>query len=150
MTTIAYDGRYLVAEGRETMSSTIVRDDTDKFYKIGSDVFVLCGRTSDCVKFSNEFKEGLQVNYTDAGGFYFDGTEVSLVFVCTDTNKIMKSRLTTKYWADGSGRDWAIAALDFGRSAVEAVKYATTRDSHSGGLIRCFDTRTGKFIKVKQ
>lgn len=150
MTTLAYDGRYIAAEGRETMGGVICRDDTDKFYQVGANLFALCGETPNCIKFAKDFKDGLEVSYSDCGGFLFVNGNIYLVFVDRDEKKICMNQLTTKYWADGSGRDWAIAALDHGKTAVEAVKYAITRDSCSGGLIRCFDTQTCKFIKVKQ
>lgn len=36
----------------------------------------------------------------------------------------------------GSGRDFAIAAMDFGRSVADAVSYAMTRDPGSGGAVQ--------------
>jgi ATP-dependent protease HslVU (ClpYQ) peptidase subunit len=38
-------------------------------------------------------------------------------------------------WAIGSGQHFAIAAMDLGKSAEEAVAYAMTRDVYSGGEI---------------
>lgn len=38
----------------------------------------------------------------------------------------------------GSGGDFALAAMDFGCSAKEAVKYASTRNMHTGGKITVF------------
>lgn len=40
--------------------------------------------------------------------------------------------------AIGSGGNWAMAALDFGRKAKDAVKYAMTRDAGTGGNIRIY------------
>ena len=41
----------------------------------------------------------------------------------------------------GSGGDFALAAMDFGCSARQAVKYAMTRDTCTGGRV--------KVLKVK-
>jgi len=41
--------------------------------------------------------------------------------------------------AKGSGSELALAAMDFGKSAKEAVEYAITRDIYSGGKVRVFD-----------
>jgi len=38
----------------------------------------------------------------------------------------------------GSGADFAVAAMDFGKTPVQAVKYAITRDSMTGGKVRYF------------
>lgn len=150
MTTIAYDGRYIAADGRQCIESTIFDDDTNKFYYSGANLFVLCGRTSDCINFAKEFKEGEKCEYKNAGGFLFVDGIVYIVFPDEDNEKYTKNILTAKYWADGSGRDWAVAAMDHGKSALEAVKYATTRDSCSGGKIRLFDTETCKFVEIDQ
>lgn len=40
--------------------------------------------------------------------------------------------LDEKHWAIGSGADFALAAMDFGKTAVEAVEYASRRDSGTG------------------
>jgi hypothetical protein len=42
-------------------------------------------------------------------------------------------------FAIGCGRDWAIAAMDFGKSPREAVAYACTRDVNCGGEIVEYD-----------
>lgn len=38
--------------------------------------------------------------------------------------------------AYGTGWKWALAAIDHGRNAVEAVKYAATRDHDTGGDVQ--------------
>ncbi|HNB02472.1 MAG TPA: hypothetical protein PLK61_11760, partial [Nitrosomonas sp.] len=146
------DGRYIAADGRESMSSTIVRDDADKFYWRGHELFALCGKTPHCKQFATEFsvdkKPSDETN--ECGGFLFDGNEVFMCFIDEDLKTYSKCKISIYRWADGSGRNWAIAALDHGKSAIEAVKYAMIRDKHSGGTIRCFDTKTKQFVKVKQ
>jgi hypothetical protein len=52
--------------------------------------------------------------------------------------------------AIGSGHKHAITALDLGCSAVEAIRMTIKRDACTGGIIRCFDTKTCKFVTVKQ
>lgn len=46
----------------------------------------------------------------------------------------------------GSGGDFALAALDLGRTAKEAVEYAITRDKNSGGKVHVYDIEKDKFI----
>jgi hypothetical protein len=46
---------------------------------------------------------------------------------------------TTHDAAYGSGQDFAIAALDFGKTPKEAVEYAMTRDCNTGGSVQVVD-----------
>lgn len=46
----------------------------------------------------------------------------------------------------GSGEEFALAAMDFGNSAEEAVKYAMTRDTCTGGKVHVYDIEKCKFI----
>jgi len=43
----------------------------------------------------------------------------------------------------GSGSDFALSAMDFGKSAKEAVEYAMTRDIYTGGNVQVIDVKTG-------
>lgn len=42
-------------------------------------------------------------------------------------------------FAIGSGRDWALAAMKFGRSPEEAVRFAAENDIYTGGQIVAYD-----------
>lgn len=44
-------------------------------------------------------------------------------------------------YALGSGENWAMAAMDLGYSAKEAVRYAITRDRGTGGKIHTIHTK---------
>lgn len=46
----------------------------------------------------------------------------------------------------GSGSSFALSALDFGKTAKEAVIHASYRDIYTGGSIRVYDVTLGKFI----
>ena len=152
MTTLAYDGRYIACDGRNTINGVVASDSVNKIYEVGDSIFALCGVTEHCIQFSEYFVAGMECSNPemDSGGFLFKDGEIYLVFVNEDTKRYRKDRIRMPYWADGSGRDWAIAAMDHGKNAIDAVKYAMTRDTGSGGIITCYDTKTGKFIKVKQ
>jgi ATP-dependent protease HslVU (ClpYQ) peptidase subunit len=47
----------------------------------------------------------------------------------------------------GSGFKFAISAMDHGKSAKDAVKYAATRDIYTGGKIHVYDIASARFIK---
>ena len=42
-------------------------------------------------------------------------------------------------WGVGSGGTFAYCALDFGKTAKEAVEYAATKDTNTGGKVRVFN-----------
>jgi len=48
--------------------------------------------------------------------------------------------------AIGSGWEFALSAMDFGKSSHEAVEYAMTRDSCSGGKVHTYDIKLKQFI----
>lgn len=52
------------------------------------------------------------------------------------------SRLN-KPWALGTGGEYALAAMDLGKTAVEAVKYASTRDLYTNSRVQKFTVKGG-------
>ena len=52
--------------------------------------------------------------------------------------------------AIGSGMVWAMAAMDFGMSAREAVTYAATRDNQTGGTVDVYLPRREPATKKKK
>ena len=51
--------------------------------------------------------------------------------------------------ADGSGRKFALSAMDFGCGAVDAIKYAAKKDIFTGGEIQVVDITTGLITKAE-
>jgi len=49
-----------------------------------------------------------------------------------------KSILMDKQWAFGSGGEFALAAMDLGQTAQQAVKFASKRDLFTGGKIQSY------------
>jgi hypothetical protein len=46
----------------------------------------------------------------------------------------------------GSGRQFALSALDFGKNSREAIDFAATRDIYTGGKCHVFDMGKASFI----
>lgn len=147
MTTIAFDGKTIATDGRSTVCDTVSYDNINKFYHNGSLTFALCGNIIDIRRFAKEFDPGKKTDIQNGiGGFLVRDGKVFVVYV--------RERLFCEWeaihsWADGSGRDWAVAAMDHGKDAVGAVRYACTRDSGSGGVIRAMDIKTMHIRVVK-
>ena len=136
MTTIAWHKptNTFAYDGRTTSGSMIVSDKSEKAFTRGSITFVMCGSLHD---------EELLINSYLSGGGNADLDCNALVH---DDGKVYKIGQTKEdgLWVNilndsfalGSGSDWAIAAMDFGNNAKEAVKYAMTRDTGTGGRIK--------------
>ncbi len=96
----------------------------------------MCGSLSDIDTFINEYPN--IKTEVDCGGFVIEGG--CAYGVSEKDCKLVKYKLTYND-ADGSGYAFALAAMDFGKSAKDAVKYAATRDTYTGGRVRVFDVR---------
>lgn len=61
--------------------------------------------------------------------------------VDTDSDGFCSINELTDSFALGSGSHFALASMDHGKSAKEAVNYAKTRDIYTGGRVRVFDVK---------
>ena len=144
MTTIVYDhkNRQIACDGRKTRANLIVSDQCKKWTKLedGGYLFI-CGAPKDTEKFIEAMSSGKAEKDLDLGGILVkpDGK----VYLCSlsDNLEYWESE-TTDNEAIGSGDDFGLAALDFKCSAKEAVEYAMTRDSGTGGKVSVFDCET--------
>jgi len=128
MTTIVWDGKTLAADSQ--VSSECARvGKTPKLRQLAENLFVAAaGYQSDTLMFE----------VWAAGGFKQDakpcieGDEFQAIVIAPDGVFEFESALMPcpllYPTAIGSGWMWAIAALDFGATAEDAVKYAATRD----------------------
>lgn len=140
MTTIAYKDGEVAYDSRICAGETILDDDFDKLVVSGDKLFFLAGFVGDFDDFIKHYNEGscsdreLEVSaiVVDQGAVYSASTEIK-----GDKHHIwrFKIRLGSSY-AIGSGRDFALAFMDSGMTAAEAVSATTKRDSSTGGMIR--------------
>lgn len=141
MTTIAYNhkDKEIAVDSRCTSGTLIVDDKCSKVFKQGGVTFIGGGELADLESLIAGYPHGFEEPVTlNAQAFVvFDG-EVYMVRV--DKGEYKHDSINHNSTL-GSGGDFALAAMDFGKSAKEAVKYAATRDCATGGRI--------KTIKVK-
>jgi hypothetical protein len=139
MTTVVYDykNNVIALDSRAVNNGFIITDSVEKFFLFNGEHFFYSGLTCDIeyfktlvdVKGKPEFNCELSCFRIKNGYVYFCGIDVD-----------------DGYWEEleecnhshGSGGKLALSALDFGKSAIEAVEYAKTRDIHTGGLVRVF------------
>jgi ATP-dependent protease HslVU (ClpYQ) peptidase subunit len=133
MTTIATDGRSMAADGRVCAGATIFGSNAKKIIRLAD------GRICGCA--GNSRYQAPFVAWLANGGdlpemddefealvLMPDGTVVSY----DHKGRSLPEELPT---ASGSGREFALAAMDLGASPEEAVKAACARDTMSGGEI---------------
>ena len=138
MTTIAYDhsDKQIAVDSRTSSGGLINTDKANKMIKRGNHRYFMCGSTCDFERFVNEAEAGEGSIDLESWGFMIkDGK----VFKVTQEGKRYLFSPLTYNDALGSGSKFAIAAMDFGQSAKQAVQYAVKKDANTGGRIRVFN-----------
>ena len=146
MTTIVYDhkNKQIACDSRTTMGTLIVLDDAIKYKTINGAVWFICGKTGEADIFIDNFKpldevpENLDVHALRV--------EDKKVYLCTIGGGVFRECEMPCETSIGSGEDYALAALDFGRTAKEAIEYAMTRDNSTGGKVHVYDINKNEFI----
>jgi len=136
MTTVAYNhkDKELAFDSRICADNHIISDDFDKSVKVGGDTFIFAGATCHYKLFAENFDDGkaCEFDYKCHGLMVRDGKCYS---VALEDGVFIMDELTYNDTI-GSGSCYAMSALDFGKSAKEAIDYASTRCSATGGTVR--------------
>ena len=145
MTTIVYDHnrREIDIDSRITCGSRIDRESYDKTIQRSGAMWFLCGASAETELFVDSFTAGETGKEYDVSAIVADGGKV---YHCTySAGRPLKSLLT---YSDsiGSGSDYAIAAIDMGANAEDALKAAIRRDVYTGGNVRVFIVDKMEFV----
>lgn len=137
MTTIAYhhESKTVAVDSRKTSLGGVINSDkTIKVFANDLGTWIICGAFSDIESFIVLTKNQVfdKEVHLDVSGLRFNSDGLFYVFM---SDGIFNEEAIDHDFALGSGREFALAALDFGNSAVEAVEYAMTRDIYTGGNI---------------
>jgi len=150
MTTIVYDHKrgQIACDSRLTTGSVIATDTANKTIESSKGVMFLAGSIGDFDTLVR-LVENNEHGSSDPQDGELEGDAILVmngcaynVFMSDDIVNYQKCSFTTGI---GSGRDWAIAAIDHGKTAKQAVEYAATRDIYTGGKVRVYDIKKGKF-----
>ena len=151
MTTIVYDHKLgqIAVDSRSTASGMIVSDNEIKWHVDENGVtWFLSGCVSDYSLLFDSFKNGDRAfdlpEIPDASAIIVRDKKVFLRGV-TDKGEAWTQPLSSSRCI-GSGAQFALAAMDFGCTAADAVKYAATRDCYTGGKVHVFDIADGEFV----
>ena len=145
MTTIIYDhkNKQVAIDSRVTGKGLILSDKEIKYKENDKGLWFFSGAVAD----NSQLMELVHNDKPDiepgCQAFLVKDGACHLVLFNGDYCAISKNNYNHSL---GSGGDFALAALDFGKNAKEAVKYAMTKDCYSGGKINVYDIKKAKFI----
>jgi len=149
MTTIAYhhESRRIAVDGRVTAGDLIASSAFEKWRIVGEEVWFLSGAVADFDRF-------IAYHQKEMSGFPEYSISCSALVAsggaCYEAGVTKEGepwRSIAPYSiAMGSGRDFAIGAMDHGKDAYGAVSYASNRDTGTGGKITVFDLATMSFV----
>lgn len=136
MTTIAYKDGVIAYDGRQTRNDRIVSDTAQKCQVVDGVSFFLSGAVCDEKALIAAYFGTTSPVPVECSGYAVDGGKL-MIIGHDDTTGIWKQDLDpANPDAMGSGAQYALAAMDMGASAEDAVRAAMKRDIYTGGTIR--------------
>lgn len=140
MTTIAWDGKTLAVDSKETANGTIISTSRKKLYLDQGQykAVAISGDLVDCLNI---------IDWIASGGLgdkpaIPEGSSIIAIDECGRAYRYISPcliRLEIKApYGDGSGYELVLGAMDAGATAVEAVKIACKRDVYTGGRVRSY------------
>lgn len=145
MTTIAYKDGVIAYDSRVTGSNGVIVDDNFDKVHVGSDLtFFYCGSPADLEDFVKSFIDWKVCRDTeiDMEAMVYDWKASTLYRSSIDPE--IRAPFKLKYrrdnhYAMGTGSRFALAFMDTGMSAYDAVRATANRDSYTGGIIKTFE-----------
>ncbi len=141
MTTIVYhhESSTIATDGIISKGGVILTKEAEKMTERDGVSFFFCGSVCDEGLFiEGYFGAELKV-IPECRAIVVDNSNAYYCYVNNEGH--MEKNLLSFNDAIGSGQNFALAALDFGKNAAQAVEYAATRDVYTGGKIRLYDVR---------
>lgn len=136
MTTIAYKDGVIAYDSRQTRNNRIVSDDSLKCQVVDGVSFFLSGAVCDEKALIAAYFGTPSPVPVECSGYAVDGGKLLMVGHDENTG-IWKQELDlANPDAIGSGAQYAMASMDMGASAEDAVRAAMKRDIYTGGLVR--------------
>ncbi len=147
MTTIAYHHKdeEISIDSRCCSGTKILSDESDKSVIINGVIYFYTASADDGVELAKLIDTGeIAQDELNATVMFIKNKKV---FMGTYSNGFLDTWELKYSDAIGSGCDFALAAIDFGCSARDAVKYAMTRDNATGGRVRTFDINGDEIVR---
>ncbi|MBQ4836243.1 MULTISPECIES: proteasome subunit alpha [Pseudoalteromonas] len=148
MTTIAYhhSTQIICVDSLTTTSHSIVTDQAQKCQRVYNGFVFASGNCTEIYHLLSNWQKNCfeAISCT----FFFINKQDQVFYGEIRHGKRFLEPLQVN-WAIGSGANWAIAAMDFGKSALEAVQYACKRDKSTGGKVHTFSlSNTAKWLSL--
>lgn len=138
MTTIAYKDGVIAYDSRQTRNGTIVSDDVPKCQVVDGVSFFLSGAVCDEKALIAAYFGTPSAVAVECSGYAVDSGRLLMVGH-DDRTGIWRQELDQENPdAIGSGSAFALAAMDMGASAEDAVRAAMKRDIYTGGKVVTF------------
>lgn len=140
MTTIAYKDGIVAYDSRLTRGDYILTDKSDKKHETDKNVFFMSGSIDEYPMFVEMFEGGkIKPKWElDVSAFVWSKGLKNLFYAGTFERNgdisVFSSEIM-ELQAIGSGSQFAVSAMDHGKTAKEAVEYAMTRDPGTGGVV---------------
>lgn len=136
MTTIAYKDGVIAYETRQVRGSQVVSDDCQKMTVADGVSFFLAGAVCDEKALIAAYFGTPSPVPVECSGYVVDGGRLQMVGHDDKTGIWRQDLDPANPDAIGSGSAYALAAMDMGASAEEAVRAAMKRDIYTGGKVR--------------
>lgn len=139
MTTIAYKDGWLVSDSRETSGERVDTDRCKKIYRLpDGSLYAGSGESAIIMHLYQELLKAARVKKKVLPNIQLKGINAIVVANKKNVNYYEKGIWTSLDYpfAIGTGSHYALAAMDNGASAEEAVRIACKRDIYSGGRLQ--------------
>ncbi len=136
MTTIAYKDGVIAYDSRQTRGGAIVSDDCLKCEIVNGVSFFLSGCVCDERALIAAIFGTPSKTPVECSGYVIDDGKLMLIGHDDKTGLWRQPLDLSNADAIGSGSAYALAAMDMGASAEEAVHAAMKRDIYTGGKVR--------------
>ena len=140
MTTIAYKDGIIAYDSQASRGDTIVNISYKKTVQVSGYHFFFAGSVNRVEDLVNMFFTGEKAEKFDATSAFVVTPEGDVLLTGFDPDGAVDYDGVdpAEVYAIGSGSQFAIGAMDAGKTAQEAVKVAAARDVYTGGKIRTF------------
>ncbi|OWQ36506.1 proteasome subunit beta [Pseudomonas sp. DrBHI1] len=138
MTTIAYKDGVIAYDSRQTRDGCIVSDDCKKLTVVDGVSFFLSGAVCDEKALIAAYFGTPSPVPVECSGYAVDGGRLLMVGHDDKTGIWRQDLDPANPDAIGKGSAYALAAMDMGASAEEAVRAAMKRDIYTGGKVVTF------------
>jgi ATP-dependent protease HslVU (ClpYQ) peptidase subunit len=142
MTTIAWDGITLATDSQCTYGESVMSHEYQKIFKnVGIfDAAAITGDPDACIGYLTALSQVSSLTEIPIP----DEEKVTVIVVLEDTAYCIYTggyNSVVAPWAFGSGQEYAIAAMDHGKTAAQAVKYASTRCIFTNSRIQTYKAK---------